>query len=128
MATSSEMEEDKNVTVEELGKLVAVRVGSDRNTQENLIIHILKAMVAERSGGNVTPSDDMGVFNALGVDDKGYMFEAIKIAGDKSIYSAIAKLLLDDPRNGWEKIRLTVKNHILEKINQDKMIQQEAGV
>ena len=122
------MEMNKNVTVEELGKLVAVRVGSDRNAQENLLIHILKAIVAEQSGGTVKPSDDTGVFNALGVDDKGYMFEAIKIAGDKSIYSAIAKLLLNDPRNGWDKIRLTVKNHILEKINQDKMIQQEAGV
>ena len=68
----------------------------------------------------------MGVFNALGVDDKGCMFEAIKSAGGKSIYSAIAKLLLDDPNHGWDMIRLTVKNHIQEKINQDKMIQQEA--
>ncbi len=125
MATSSEMEEDKNVTVEELGKLVAVCVGSDRNTQENLIIHILKAMVAEQSRGTVKPSDDMGVFDALGVDDR---YEAMKKAGNKTVYSGIAKLLLDDPSHGWDMIRLTVKNHIQEKINQDKMIQQEAGV
>ena len=123
MATSSEMEEDKNVTVEELGKLVAVRVGSDRNTQENLIIHILKAMVAEQSRGTVKPSDDMGVFDALGVDDR---YEAMNKAGYKTVYSGIAKLLLDDPSHGWDMIRLTVKNHIQEKINQDKMIQQEA--
>lgn len=123
MATSSEMEEDKNVTVEELGKLVAVRVGSDRNTQENLIIHILKAMVAEQSRGTVKPSDDMGVFDALGVDDR---YEAMEKAGNKTVYSGIAKLLLDDPSHGWDMIRLTVKNHIQEKINQDKMIQQEA--
>ena len=101
---------DKNATIEELGKFIVVRVGSDRNAQENLLIRILKGLVAERSGGNVTPSDDMGVFNALGVDDKGCMFEAIKIAGGKSIYSAIAKLLLDDPSHGWDMIRLTVKN------------------
>ena len=122
------MEMNKNVTVEELGKLVAVRVGSDRNAQENLLIHILKAIVAEQSGGTVKPSDDMGVFNALGVGDKDHMYEAIKIAGGKTIYSAIVKMLLDDPSHGLDMIRLSVKNHIQEKINQDKIIQQVAGV
>ena len=82
MATSSEMEEDKNVTVEELGKLVAVRVGSDRNTQENLIIHILKAMVAEQSRGTVKPSDDMGVFDALGVD----VYKCVVVGENRSYF------------------------------------------
>ena len=119
---------DKNVTIEEFCKFIAFRVGSDRNVQENLLIRILKELVAERSGGNVKPSDDMGVFNALGVADKDHMYEAIKIAGGKTIYSAIAKMLLDDPSHGLDMIRLAVKNRIQEKIYKDKIIQQEAGV
>lgn len=119
---------DKNVTIEEFCKFIAVNVESDRNKQEDCLIYHLKAVVAERSGGNVKPSDDMGVFNALGVADKDHMYEAIKIAGGKTIYSAIAKMLLDDPSHGLDMIRLAVKNRIQEKINKDKIIQQEAGV
>ena len=122
------MEIGRDASVEGFGKFIAVRVGSDRNVQENLLICILKELVAERSGGNVKPSDDMGVFNALGVADKDNMYEAIKIAGGKTIYSAIAKMLLDDPSHGLDMIRLAVKNRIQEKINKDKIIQQEAGV
>ena len=122
------MDIDTNVGVEEFSKFIAVRVESDRNAQENLLSRILKALVAERSGGNVKPSDDMGVFNALEVEDKGHMYEAIKIAGGKTIYSAIAKMLLDDPSHGLDMIRLAVKNRIQEKINKDKIIQQVAGV
>ena len=118
---------DNNATIEELGEVIVAHVGSDRKQQEDLLICILKGLVAERSGGSVKPSDDKGIFNALGVDD-GYMFEAKQIADGESIYSAIAKSLLDDPRHGWDMIRLTAKNHIQEKINQNKMIQQEAGV
>ena len=119
------MEMNENATVEELGKVIVARVGSDRNAQEKLLTHILKAMVAEQSRGTVKPSDDMDVFDALGVDDR---YEAMKKVGNKTVYSGIAKLLLDEPSHGWDMIRLTVKNHIQEKINQDKMIQKEAGV
>ena len=91
-----------NGNIDEFNALVTNREGHDRKKQEDYLIGVLKTLVVNRSKGSVQPSDDISVLKMLGVEDADNVFAAIKTAGGEPIYSAIAKLLLDDSNNKWD--------------------------
>lgn len=108
--------------------LVTLRAGSKvRKVQEEYLVRTLMAVVAERTK-NRDGLSDHEVLKALGIDKTDDVYATIKMAGSSIIYAAVAKMLLDDPSQGLDTVRVEVAKRIHEAINRDKEIRQEANI
>lgn len=114
--------------ISEFNALIAGREGPERKKQEVYIVRVLMALVAERSNGGAQPSDDISVLKALGLDDADKVFATLKEAKDKTIYSAVAKLLLDDSSDKWDIVRVAIEKHMQAAINRDEKNQQGTNI
>lgn len=78
----------------------------------------------QRSGfRNRDRLSDHEVLKALGIDKTDAVYTAIKMAGNRTIYAAMAKMLLDDYSDGLDDIRSEVTKRMQEAISRDKKLQ-----
>ena len=63
------------------------------------------------------------VLKVLDIDKTVDVYTAIKMAGNRTIYAAVAKMLLDDSSDGLDVIRLEVTKRMQEAISRYKKFQ-----
>ena len=102
------MENDKKLSIEEFNALVTSSEGPDRNKQEECLIKVLIALMSGRLEKGVQPSDDRIVLDALGITGVESVSATITNAGTKPIYSAIARMLLDNSSHDLDVARAKV--------------------
>ena len=99
--------------INEFNALVEKCTGSgDKSVQMTFLVKILKEFVSKRSGHGSMSSDD-NVLKILGMTSVEGMLAAMNQPGD--IYSALSRLLLENPGLEWRVVRWEVQKYIQER-------------